>query len=289
MSKFLDKLFESKDCIDEPDEAERVIEDMANCRLYEISPQTAKLGENLLKYVFLPTDEGGSLRYAELAGLLRVLCCDQSSSDHAAHLRTVLINKNVSCIEAKMFKMVTLKAFTDFIDRKTGTARGSTVYKRVRRIAEDELDFTIYPHTTFDHLFNAFNNRLSSWNIDCTLDVHAKKTAACCQIAKLLLIDCFRFTYSEYFLLGALKKRLVEAAEFWDKGAQYEEWYGTEDENISKYDKVDQFGDDYDTEAEETPDSNIRKYRGNNFQMTEEERMSWDEIRFGILKKAAGG
>lgn len=278
MSKFLDKLFESKNFINDPDEVARVTDDMAYCRLYELSADTVKLGQNLLKYVFLPTDEGCGLRYGELAGLLRVLCCDHKSSDLAAHLRTVLINKTVSCMKAKMFKMVTLRAFANFVDTKTGTVRGSSVYNRVRSIAGAELDFTVLTSTTFNDLFNAFNNRMSYWNIACTLEVHAEKTSACCQIAKLLLIDCFRFVYSGLFVLNDLKNRLVESAEKWETSNEYEEWYSTEDKNVSKYDNVDQFGDEYDTEATEAG-----SYGLHGLSLTDEECRDWDKVRLGIL------
>lgn len=261
MSKFLDKLFESKNFINDPDEVARVTDDMAYCRLYELSADTVKLGQNLLKYVFLPTDEGCGLRYVELAGLLRVLCCDHKSSDLAAHLRTVLINKTVSCMKAKMFKMVTLRAFADFVDRKTDTVRGSSVYNRISRIAKTELDFNVYTSTTFNDLFNAFDGRISYWNIGCTLEVHAKKTSACCQIAKLLLIDCFRFVYSELFVLNDLKNRLVKSADSWETRLEYDQWYSTEDKNVSKYDKVDQFGDEYDVEAEEAKSHGLHGLR----------------------------
>ena len=258
--------------ISDPTEAGRFVTELANVTLGELSREMTEWGEALLKYMPLPANNAYSLRYGELLNLLRIFCCDTRESDYAARLKVSLIEGAECSVYVKLFKAITLEAFVKFIDRKSETRRGSSVYDRVRRTAW-EHGIYIEPYMTFGELFKAIGV-ITRWNIGCSVSSFAERTSACCLIIKLLMVDCFRFAFPELFIYSELERRVSaddpESLFF--------------DNKTSPYDRIESFGDDYDTDADKflimSGEKHVR------FTLSKSEKDEWNAVTANLRRLA---
>lgn len=277
MGKYLDELISSAQNkrIDDPEEAGRITTELAYCTLGELSSEMTKWGEGLLNFTYLPKENAYTLRFGELLNLLRIMCCELGLSDYAARLRLSLFDITSHSTEVKLFKAVTLGVFADFIDRKTGTLRGSSVYNRVSLIAEEKLGLEIGREMTFDKLLSKFTPMMY-WNYASSLKLFTERISACALIIKLLMIDCFRFAFGELFGFSDLKDRLVEQTENWEKEDDFYSCYIKEDGTTLKFDRADHFGDEYDIEADDHLLSG--KPAPSGFTMSSADREEWRTV-----------
>lgn len=275
MGKYLDEMINKAENnrISDLDKVWENAERLAYSKLGELSPDFAYYGEWHLKWFALPYADSNSLRFGELLCLKRVQCCSCECDDFAAGLLP-LLSRDGFLPEVRAFLNSTIDAFTRAIDKYRGLTRGRSVYGRICHVAEQELNIDITPDMTVKELFDKFGS-ITVWNPHSLLDSFYKRTKACCLIAKLLLIDCFRFAFGELFIMSDLKIRLEYPDDTFYPFDEIENEY-------TEYDNVNIFGDAYDTEADDFLIGGEKMRRKEEKKMAEE----WDEARFRLLKPA---
>ena len=277
MSTKLDEMmsFAENGCINDPVEAGKIITELAYCTVGELSSEAVSWCGRLLNFFFLPTENAPTLCYGELVNLLRLECCELKGDDYAASLGVTLFKLSENSMHVKLFKAVTLGAFTDFIDRKSKTLNGTSVYNRVADVARSVLDTDISRGMTFNRLYSKFGS-LTAWRIGTSLQRFAERASAYCLITKLLLIDCFRFAFSDLFVLSDLKDKLVGYGDNWEKKADFYRNFEKADDGSLKADRTDSFGDEYDTEAYAY--LKIGKPTPAGFTLSDSEKEEWQSV-----------
>lgn len=258
--------------ISDPIEVGKLVTELAYITLGELSREMTEWGEGLLRYMGLPDRDAYTLRFGELLNMIRIVCCNDKVSDYAARLKLSFIELSEGSAYVKLFKAVTLGAFTDFIDQKSGTLRGSSVYNRISSIGVYDLSIRAARDMTLGELFKEFG-AITRWNIGCSLKRFAERTSACCLIIKLLMVDCFRFAFPDLFSFSELENR-----------------FNGYDDDLCEYDRIDSFGDAYDTDADRFL---IKKGEKNYcFTLSKSEQDEWDAVtsklrRLGERQKMA--
>lgn len=253
MGKYLEELAKtSARAVRDPEEVGGIVTALAYEPLSELPYGMRWEAGNMLRITaLLPSEKAKELCFAEYLSLLRISCCLSKASDYAAKLRIPFSDFDNMPLKMSKFSEVAVKAFTSFVDSKSDSLKGSSVYERVCDIAADNDIMIITALTTFKQLFRRITMLTADWNGQCSIVEFAKRAAACAQIIKLLMVDCFRFAFGDMFVLTNLKNKLVEDADTWENKKAFEKWFGTGVEGVSKYDRVDMFGDEYDTDADQ--------------------------------------
>lgn len=112
----------------------------------------------------------------------------------------------------KLFLAISIKSFTDFIDRKAGTNKCSKIYREIQDIAEVDLNLDITDTTTFGGLLNRLINLMTRMSIGHPVEEFVDRREYCNEIIKMLFIDCMRLGYKELFDYVKLEISLYQTA-----------------------------------------------------------------------------
>ncbi|MCH5193288.1 MAG: hypothetical protein J1F11_04950 [Oscillospiraceae bacterium] len=225
-----------KGYIDDQENVKKITDALVNSTLDELTVpcyDTMQLGRALLYEKYLPYSRPQDICFGELANLLRINCLERMSPTWSSKIKDVLACSSGYIGKARLFTAVTVKAFTDYIDAKTGTSMGSMVYSRIQFKALRWLSFEITDTMTIGQLFCRMGPSMTQWNNTQPLEAFTEYALTCCEITDLLFIDCLRFAYGEMFSLVSLKDRITADCKDWKNRSDFDRQYGVKYEDIS--------------------------------------------------------
>ena len=273
MSKAYERVMRlsNKGYIDNPEDVGEITDAMMNRTLAEMtvpSYNTAYLGGRLLECVYLPAGVAEAVRFGELLNLIRVCCLETDEPEMAAKLVPMLRSVSQTVGSVKLFTAIPIKSLMQFIIDKANSPRPAYLYARICEKSSTELRYTIGDETTIGDFIRHIENRMTHWLPGSSLDEFTKYAHSCCEIVKMLLVDCLRVGYLEMFKLSEFHSRIEKLAA--EQGCcsksdlmwlnkKYAESYNTKydyttDDKIFDDDESDEFVDEDDFVVEDFDD-----------------------------------
>ena len=223
-----------KGYIDDPVKAEKIIDDFMNSTLGELTVpgyDTKQFGIRLLNdtysasYVRHPED----ICFSQLLALTGIR--SENTPEFWSNIKDLLCTVQGHVGKARLFMSVTLKALTDFVNRKTNSIKGSRTFNGIKERAENCLDFNVTDTTTVGQLFRRFG-AMTRWNNRFSLKEYEEHVLDCCSIIRLAMDEYFRDVYD----FGEFKRNLEEL-KYWDSCDFVEECEEEEEEEV-EYDYI---------------------------------------------------
>lgn len=258
----------NKGYIDNPEDVEEITDAMMNCTLAEMtvpSYNTACLGGRIMECFYLPADAAVDVRFGELLNLIRVCCLEIDNPEMAAKLVPMLRSVSQSVGSVSLFTAIPIKSLTQFITDKTQSPLPGYLYRRICEKSSVALGYPIRDNTTVGDFIGHIENRMTRWLPGSSLKKFTEYAHSCCEIVKMLLVDCLRVGYIEMFKLSEFHSRIEKLAA--EQGCcsksdlmwlnkKYAESYNTKydyttDDKIFDDDESDEFRDDTDFDEDD--------------------------------------
>ena len=217
-----------KNYIDDPDDVKNITDDLMICTLDKLTVpghNTIDVGKNLLHSMFLPCDKPQELCFGELLNLFRVSYLHDNALEWMGLIRIFFAWTANVIGTVKLFAAISVKSLADMIDQRSGTERGNFFFLKIYEKLHMYFNFDMTRTTTVGQLFSLLEPSMTQWNPPQPLDDFAHKAYVGCEIIKMMMIDLFRFGYSEFFVLSKLKDKLAADCDDWS-GYYYDAEFG---------------------------------------------------------------
>ena len=230
MNEFLERAERfSKGYIDDPNDIKRITDSLMSETLLNLKTanhNTPILGKYALEDTGLPRDNPDSILFGELLGMLRLKFNDIGSDDEAMQLKILMENTSQTLTKVKMFMAVTIKGLTEFFDSKSGSQRFYAQYEKLRIKAWRDCNIDITCKTTVKQFFDLLGP-FNRWKSFQPMEKFEARAHSCCQLIRILFIDCLYEGYREQFGMRNLKRKLEPSVKYWD--------YSNFDTFVSRY------------------------------------------------------
>ena len=206
----------NKGYIDNPKDVKEITDAMMSCTLEDLALPSCNImpiSTRLLEIFYLPSAVAEEVRFGELLNLFRVYCLEVNSAEMAAQLVPILIKLSQTIGKVRLFTAIPIKSLMNYIANMALSPLPGQVYNRICGKCARHLGFNLPDDATIGDFLDRINVRMTRWTPGTSLDGFVDYAQNCCEIVKMMLIDCLRIGYIDMFKLSKLNDRLGKLAE----------------------------------------------------------------------------
>lgn len=239
MGKHFDEIMRISDkgYVDSFDDIEELINKVMNIKAVDLNVkdycQPNAFAAHLLKFNEnnLPYDNVQDIRICDMLNLTYDLedYGDYIHERYAAVIAELLRSASKTSGDIKLFLSISVKAFADFMDKKSGTSKGSELYEEIAELAQSASKITVDEKMTIKALLNGIRPCMTRWNPLLSVASFTDHAINCCAIMEKIFIGCMRVGYEEIFDFSRIEEILGIVA---DDELEYENMSFDDLENI---------------------------------------------------------
>lgn len=228
MGKYLDEIMMTSDkgYIDGFDDIEKLTERVMNI---DARTLTVKGGYNpniIIDDLISLNDLPGLFQYT-------VRICDMLNMAHAlsyagseghfyhdckryAVITAEILNKAAyASADIKLFLSISVKAFADFMDKKSGKTNRicSTMYRDIVDMAKENALLDVNEKTTIKAIIDGVRPYMTIWNPRMCANTFINYALNCCEIIEKIFVDFIRVGYEDMFDFIKLRENFIELEE----------------------------------------------------------------------------
>lgn len=174
--------------------------------------------EDLLIFNALPEDCSYTVRICDMLNMARQLVHCQYPGDRICTARYAVITADMLdkasfvSSDIKLFLSISVKAFADFMDKRSGKIHHECkmAYKAIIAMAKESALLEVTEKTTIKAVIEGIRPYMTRWGPRMHLNAFVNHTENCCEIIRKIFVDFIYAGYADMFDFSKLKKAVNE-------------------------------------------------------------------------------
>lgn len=229
MGKHLDEIMmmSDKGYIDSFDDIEKLTERVMNIDARTLTIKGGYdlniIADDLISFNELPDTFRYPVRICDIFNMAYAQECSDRAKllfeyicERYTVLTAELLNRaSYSYSDIKLFLSISVKAFADFMDKRSGKkdCKCKKMYKKIIETAKESAHLEVNEKTTIMAIIDGVRPYITQWNPGMRIDIFVFHAENCCRIIKQIFVDFILAGYEDMFDFIKLRENFIELEE----------------------------------------------------------------------------